>query len=919
MEMEMLADALNSEPWQPLKHEILRIYQQTPGLKDQWDVRQSTDAAKLWLMFNNRQALCMEQGWKLHIAAYPSSALAVLQRVLAVLLKATSSFKVVISLQALSALNQGRYGWSQIGKFITIYPPGPQEALRLAMLLDERTRSLSGPRIPSDRPLRPGSLVHYRYGAFGNTTLIQERDGLISPAIRTPTNELIPDRRTTHYEVPDWCVDPFVHAGISSKPPRMKRIVEKRYLLAGIITASPRHTLYLAGDLQQARSCALKGPGFVWEQSNGDEHINQSLLHEADILRTLADVAQIPELYDCLEQDGSVFLVLEDIKGETLYDYMKLARNQSMQIPIRQTIDWGKQIATILGAIHERGFVYADLKPSNIIIDSNRHLHLIDFELTDRQGSRGRGEYGTRGYISPQRQRGLPLSIADDIYSFGALLYFIVTGADPAEAPDVAALLAREPAWFSPAGALLQPLIARCLNEHPDERYTSMQEIVQALETLEAGWHESSFSLEGARENACEIPSNETATRALLSQELLRTLYTHARHEPGQEGLFWSSAHPVTYGLVARDINTGNAGVLLAFAELVAAHTEMAFQPFLARAARWMQRAPFIYGQPLPGLYIGEAGVGAALLRAGQLLRDDALINAAIERGRLVASLPYASPDLFHGTAGRLRFHLCLWDETGEQEHLRHAIACGEHLLATASHNENGEVFWRLPEGYRGLSGQIYLGYAHGAAGIADALLDLFEVTGDERSLSVLRGVAQWLRRQAVTAGDDESALNWPKREGEPATAPFWCHGGTGIGQFFLHAAQHDFFPEAGELAARAARSVARSTRWANPTQCHGLAGNIEFLLDMYQATGQDMYREQAFSLARCLAAFALEQEESRVFPSEVPTVFTPDYMVGYSGIAVCILRLNEPAHRPRQLCRRGFRYNPSAREYSAR
>ncbi|HET8840265.1 MAG TPA: lanthionine synthetase LanC family protein, partial [Ktedonobacteraceae bacterium] len=368
-----------------------------------------------------------------------------------------------------------------------------------------------------------------------------------------------------------------------------------------------------------------------------------------------------------------------------------------------------------------------------------------------------------------------------------------------------------------------------------------------------------------------------------------------------------------SYGLVARDINTGNAGTLLALAELVAEHPEMAQQPLLAEAARWMQRAPFISGQPLPGLYIGEAGVGTALLRAGQILHEDALIVAAIERGRLVASLPYASPDLFHGTAGRLRFHLWLWDETGEQEHLRHALACGDQLLAAALCNESQEVFWTIPEGYQALSGQTYLGYAHGAAGIADALLDLFEITGDERYARLIQGVTRWLQRQAsaLPLEGDESASGWPIREHAAVTAPFWCHGGAGIGLFFLHAARHSFCSEASDLAAGAARSVACGTKWANATQCHGLAGNIEFLLDMYQATGQHLYRTQAFSLARCLSAFALEHKGLRVFPSEVPTVFTPDYMVGYGGIAMCILRLSAPEHRPCQLSRPGFRYKP--------
>jgi serine/threonine protein kinase len=909
MEMETRGDNLARGHDPSLREEIASIYQETSVPEDRWDIQQSTDAAKLWFIFNCQPVGYTEQGWKLHISAHPSSAIVVLHRVLGLLLQARAPFKVAASLQALRTLNEGLYGWSQIGKFITIYPSSEAEAVELASLLDEHTHALTAPKIPSDRPLYPGSLVHYRYGSFSSSLMMQEQDGIISPAIRTPTNAFIPDRRKNHYEAPGWCSDPFVKAGISRESIPMKRMLDRRYLLVGIMTASPAHTLYLAGDLQAARSCVIKGPGIFWEQGTVDESINQALYHEAEILRTLASVAQVPACYACLEQDGSVFLVLEDITGEPFTEYVKRLRDQGQQITPGQALDWGKQIATILSAIHQQKLVYADLKSSNIIIDREQRLHLIDFELTDQQGSCSLGTRGTRGYSSLQRQAGLPLDTADDIYSLGCLMYFIVTGAEPSEAPNVEALLARQPAWFSAAGALLQDLIWRCLSPSPKERYTSMQAIVDELNAMEARLPELALVLDSTRASSPEDTSVQETVWRHFSQELLQTISAVAQRGSEQQGIFWSSAHPVSYGLIARDINTGNAGTLLALAELVAAYPEMGQRSILAESARWMQHAPLIYGQPLPGLYIGEAGVGAALLRAGQILHDDTLIRAASERGRLVASLPYASPDLFHGTAGRLRFHLWLWDETGEEEHLHHAITCGRHLLASALSNEQREIFWTIPEGYHALSGQTYPGYAHGAAGIADALLDLFEATGDECYIATIQGAADWLKRQAVAVNDDKTARLWPKREHEPPAAPFWCHGGTGIGQFLLHLSRHTFFSDAGELAAQAACAIARGTGWADATQCHGLSGNIEFLLDMYQGTGEHSYRAQAFSLARCLAAFAQEQKGLRVFPSEIPTIFTPDYMVGYAGVAMCALRLAEPEQRPGQLTRQGFRY----------
>ena len=129
-----------------------------------------------------------------------------------------------------------------------------------------------------------------------------------------------------------------------------------------------------------------------------------------------------------------------------------------------------------------------------------------------------------------------------------------------------------------------------------------------------------------------------------------------------------------------------------------------------------------------------------------------------------------------------------------------------------------------------------------------------------------------------------------------------------------MHLSDSGLVPQAGKLAVRAARMVARGSRWANPNQCHGLSGNIEFLLDMFQSTCQAAYYTESRSLATLLEAFALEQDGHLVWSSDDPEQVSPDYMVGYSGVLVCLLRLACPDHQPHQLSRRGFRYTSKKR-----
>ena len=312
----------------------------------------------------------------------------------------------------------------------------------------------------------------------------------------------------------------------------------------------------------------------------------------------------------------------------------------------------------------------------------------------------------------------------------------------------------------------------------------------------------------------------------------------------------------------------------------------------LVSGARALLAPPVAAGEPGAGLYVGEAGLGAALLRAGQTLGDADLMCAATQLGHRIAARPFSSFDLMSGAAGRLRFHLWLWDATGDREHLDHARQAGTWLVHTPD------------------PALRQLGYAHGAAGIADALLDLYEATGDDELLRIAQKEGRWLASLAMRTLDDESGVNWPAAEGEVATRGFWCHGAAGIGRFFAHASALGALDEAADLAAGAARTAARGYRWSSPTQCHGLAGNIEFLLDMFQTTADAAYLQDARMLANLLEAWSVERDGRLMWPSESPRVFTPDYMVGYAGVAMCLLRLADPARRPHQLSRRGFQFS---------
>lgn len=891
---------------------FLAILRETLGngamLDAGWHVDLNLEPLPKWFFIRNTRSTIPSQGWKIHVSAGLCWAEEVLRRAIPVLLSEKVSFKVVSSLHWLTFLNYGFGGLSQIGKFITIYPIDDLQAVRLAVALDQVTRGLRGPAIPSDHPLSPGSLVHYRYGGFA-TQFAHTPNGKVVKAIRSLDGQWVPDLRSTSYQVPEGITDPFITAGVAVESEKPGPLIGGRYLLVSSLHRSAQGEISLGVDIAIPRECVLKQAYRNAVLNLQGQDAQDNLRREADVLARLAPDPRFPAVFDMVEANNDLFLVMEEVKGETLEQYVASQFGLDHLICAEQVIAWARELAAILETIHARGLVYHDLKSTNVIVTPQGKLRLIDFGLAVEQGTKtSTSGVGTRGYMSPQQATGEPAAIADDIYGLGALLYFIATRAEPALAPHPFNLLDRPLALLNPTlGEPLEKVIARCLDPDPDARYLSMASLDSALEVLEKNYSALSFSLK--RESVLYDEERKAYHYRGLSRRLASTLCQAAQTMPGEQGMVWLSTHESDPGILSRNINTGSGGVVLALAELVSEFGDPRHQAVLAAGAHWLVTGSHPQGQPLPGLYVGEAGAGVALLRASQILNDNQLLDAAADRSRWVASQAYVSPDLMNGAAGRLRFHLLLWDETGEPEHRQAAIEAGEWLITVAEETANGGLCWPSSPVF---GDKTYLGYAHGSAGIADALLDLFEATSYERFLTVALKASKWLEQSAIAVLDDERGLNWPGFEGEPPTRAFWCHGAAGIGKFFLHASELNIMPQAFDFAARAAHTVAYGSRWAGPTQCHGLAGNIEFLLDMFQSTRDRTYLVDAFTLASLLEAFAVEQNNCLFWPSEVPSTFTPDYMVGYSGTAVCLLRLAAFDSRPHQLSLRGFRYKPT-------
>jgi eukaryotic-like serine/threonine-protein kinase len=192
-------------------------------------------------------------------------------------------------------------------------------------------------------------------------------------------------------------------------------------------------------------------------------------------------------LYDIGTHEGRGYLVLEYLEGSPLQG--PLPADEALRVAI--------QIAAALEAAHRKGITHRDLKPANIMVAEDGSVKLLDFGLAKLAGVSGTDVtrtlagtvIGTAAYMAPEQAEGKPLDARSDIFSFGAVIYELVSGrrAFPGDsmASVLSSVLRDNPTPLgSPAPAGLEPILMRCLKKNAGDRYQQMQEVRAALEAL---------------------------------------------------------------------------------------------------------------------------------------------------------------------------------------------------------------------------------------------------------------------------------------------------------------------------------------------------------------------------------------------------------------------------------------------------
>ena len=247
--------------------------------------------------------------------------------------------------------------------------------------------------------------------------------------------------------------------------------------------------VYKARDTRLRRTVALKT---LPPEYASDAERRSRLLREARAASAL-NHPNIVAIYDVGSDNGVDFIAMEFIEGQPLSDAIP-ARG----MPLGKALDYAVQIAAGLAKAHTAGVVHRDLKPGNIMLTRDGLVKLLDFGLAQRMKleeghettlTMEGGIAGTPSYMSPEQALGKPADARSDVFSFGSVLYQMVTGRRAFEKDShistLSAVIEQEPQPLpSSVPRDLEKVIARCLRKDPERRFQHIDDVKVELEEL---------------------------------------------------------------------------------------------------------------------------------------------------------------------------------------------------------------------------------------------------------------------------------------------------------------------------------------------------------------------------------------------------------------------------------------------------
>ncbi|MFI9815643.1 class III lanthionine synthetase LanKC [Saccharothrix variisporea] len=366
-----------------------------------WRRRQSG----AWTHWIPPDARTPDQGWKVHVSASLTNAPHVLAVVTAVADDLRVPFKHLAGRRTFLLAHDKHANRVQSGKFCTLYPQDQDHALLVLRRLEADLRGIDGPFVLTDRRFGDSTCVSYRYGAFRGHTRV-DAEGHHVERMTAPDGTEVDDERRPEFRLPPGIADPFRR---HEKPAANGPLTLHGYAFDSVIQHSN------AGGAYRFRSDdnlvfvkeARAHNGYTADESDAKTRLQNEFLALRAIHARAPGLCPRPiELFHHWEHS---YLVTELVPGMSLYRWMVTNNPAVRTNPTPQDFaDYHRRCLTLLDhldthldRLHDLGWLFIDLSPTNVLVDENDQVRLVDFEAAQRIGG-VRRVMGTPGYLQPQ-------------------------------------------------------------------------------------------------------------------------------------------------------------------------------------------------------------------------------------------------------------------------------------------------------------------------------------------------------------------------------------------------------------------------------------------------------------------------------------------------------------------------------------
>jgi len=255
-------------------------------------------------------------------------------------------------------------------------------------------------------------------------------------------------------------------------------IIQGKYEILKLIGKGGMSRVYLAMDLNLNKQWAVKEiEKRAWDRNN--QVMVQSAMAEANMIKKL-DHPALPRIVDIIDKEDVIYVVMDYIEGEPLSNVLVKHGAQ----PQERVIEWAKQLCKVLDYLHTCNppIIYRDMKPANVMLQSNGNVKLIDFGIAREYKEQSLADtvsLGTKGYAAPEQFGGRGQTDArTDVYSLGVTLYHLLTGKNPCEPPYEIYPIRY---WNAELSGGLESIVQKCIQLNPEDRYQSCAEVLYAL------------------------------------------------------------------------------------------------------------------------------------------------------------------------------------------------------------------------------------------------------------------------------------------------------------------------------------------------------------------------------------------------------------------------------------------------------